>query len=221
MTEKLDLKIGEREMLHNRVCSVLRRAILKGDFRPGEKLVQTELADLIGVSRMPVREALRTLELEGLVVIEPHKGAVVRSISKEDIKEIYELRALLEPEALTKGIGNFTKEEINKLEEFHQGMIETNSRDHFVELNIQFHQLLINKCNRPRLLGIIGTISNGFPHDTPQIIPGQIEKSIQEHEQILNAIKNRETETAATCLSEHIRRSGEELIQSMENHEFQ
>ncbi|WP_156289627.1 GntR family transcriptional regulator [Oceanobacillus salinisoli] len=220
MSEKLDLKIGDREMLHNRVCSVLRRAILKGDFKPGERLVQTELAELIGVSRMPIREALRTLEIEGLVKIEPHKGAVVRPVSKEDIEEIYELRSILEPEALRKGIHHFTKNDIHQLSELHEEMVNTNSGEDFVELNIAFHQLLIKKCNRPRLLGIIETISNGFPQDTPQIIPGQIRKSNQEHEAILKAIINEDVESAAKYLSEHIKRSGEELIDSMENHEF-
>ncbi|HLR70008.1 MAG TPA: GntR family transcriptional regulator, partial [Pseudogracilibacillus sp.] len=87
MSKNLDLRISDREMLHNKVCSVLRRAILKGDFKPGQRLVQTELAELIGVSRMPIREALRTLEIEGLVTLEPHKGAVVRTINKKDIEE--------------------------------------------------------------------------------------------------------------------------------------
>src|SRR5699024_9343417 len=102
MSNKVNLQIGDREMLHNKVCSVLRKAILKGEFKAGERLVQTELAERIGVSRMPIREALRTLEIEGLVKLEPHKGAVVREISKEDITEIYELRSILEPLALRK-----------------------------------------------------------------------------------------------------------------------
>ncbi|QKY68312.1 GntR family transcriptional regulator [Lentibacillus sp. CBA3610] len=83
MTEKIDLRIGDREMLHNQVCSVLRSAILRGDFEPGQRLVQTELAEMTGVSRMPIREALRTLETEGLVKMEPHRGAVVRPIQKK------------------------------------------------------------------------------------------------------------------------------------------
>jgi|SRR5699024_2539167 len=87
MLDKIDLQIGEREVLHNRVCRILRKAIIKADFQPGERLIQTELAESIGVSRMPVREALKQLESEGLVILEPHKGAIVRSIQAKDIKE--------------------------------------------------------------------------------------------------------------------------------------
>src|SRR5699024_10282630 len=111
----MNLEIGNREMLHNKVCSVLRKAILKGELQAGERLVQAQLAEAIGVSRMPIREALRTLELEGLVVMEPHKGAVVRPISKEDIEEIYELRIALEPLALKKSVPNFTKQDLETL----------------------------------------------------------------------------------------------------------
>jgi DNA-binding GntR family transcriptional regulator len=220
MTEKVDLRIGNREMLHNQVCSVLRRAILKGDFKPGQRLVQTELAELTGVSRMPIREALRTLELEGLISMEPHKGAVVRPLKKEDILEIYELRAVLEPLGLKKSIANFTKQDIGNLTTYHESMLETNSAEEYVEINVDFHHLLFSRCRSPRLLGFIETISRGFAQDTPQIIPGQIEKSNQEHERILKEIKNKNPEKAASFLAEHIERTGKELIRSMENKDF-
>jgi DNA-binding GntR family transcriptional regulator len=221
MPEKMDLRIGDREMLHNRVCSVLRRAILKGDFKAGERLVQTELADLIGVSRMPVREALRTLEIEGLVTMEPHKGAVVRSIQKEDIQEIYELRSILEPLALEKSIDSITQDDLSILSRYHQSMLNTESDEDFVEYNRKFHKILFSHCNSPRLLGFIETISNGFAQDTPQIIPGQRQKSNKEHNDILKAIIQGDGKKASDFLSSHIRRTGEELLTTLENKEFQ
>lgn len=221
MSKNINLSIGDREMLHNRVCSVLRQAILKGDFKPGERLVQMELAELIGVSRMPVREALRTLEIEGLVSMEPHKGAVVRSIQKEDIIEIYELRATLEPLALKKSMEHYTAEDINQLSNYHTLMLNADSDVEYVEHNVQFHNLLLSRCNSPRLIGFIETISNGFAQDTPQIIPGQIEKSNKEHQAIIEAILDGNGEKAANALSFHIERTGKELILSLENKEFQ
>ncbi|SFB02676.1 DNA-binding transcriptional regulator, GntR family [Lentibacillus halodurans] len=220
MSEKVDLRIGNREMLHNQVCSVLRSAILKGDFEPGERLVQTELAELTGVSRMPIREALRTLETEGLVKMEPHRGAVVRPIKKQDIQEIYELRSVLEPLALKKSIKNFSKDDFEALKTYHQSMIENESGEEYVEWNAKFHQLLSSRCQSPRLLGFIGTISRGFAQDTPQIIPGQIQKSNKEHEDILNAILNEDEEKAVEYLTYHISRTGEELLNSLENKDF-
>jgi len=220
MTEKVDLRIGNREMLHNQVCSVLRRAILKGDFKPGQRLVQTELAELTGVSRMPIREALRTLELEGLISMEPHKGAVVRPLKKEDILEIYELRSVLEPLGLKKSMRNFTKQDIEKLTSYHEAMLATDNADEYVELNADFHQLLFSCCNSPRLIGFIETISRGFAQDTPQLIPGQIKKSNLEHEGILKEIKNKKPEKASSSLAKHNERTGKELIRSKETKHF-
>lgn len=220
MSEKVDLRIGEREMLHNRVCSVLRRAILKGDFKPGERLVQTDLAESIGVSRMPIREALRQLEIEGLVTLEPHKGAVVRTLEKEDIMEIYELRSVLEPLALKKSMANFSNGDLNALQMYDESMKKSADEEEYVELNAAFHQLLSSRCKSPRLLGFIDTIGRGFSQDTPQIIRGQIQKSNKEHETILKAILNGDEEKAADSLASHIRRTGDELIDAMENKDF-
>ncbi|WP_174614468.1 GntR family transcriptional regulator [Virgibacillus ihumii] len=220
MSEKVDLRIGDREMLHNQVCSVLRRAILKGDFKPGERLVQSELAEQIGVSRMPIREALRTLETDGLVTLEPHKGAVVRSLKKEDIKEIYELRSVLEPLALKKGMGYFSNWDLKTLQSHHEAMKQAKSGEEYVEWNVSFHQLLFSRCQSPRLLSFIESISRGFAQDTPQLIPGQIQKSNKEHESILKAILDDETEKAGEYLKQHIKRTGEELLESLEKRNF-
>lgn len=220
MSEKMDLHIGDREMLHNRVCSILRRAILKGDFKPGERLVQMELAESIGVSRMPIREALRQLEIEGLVTLEPHKGAVVRSLDLEDIKEIYEIRSVLEPLALKKSMEYFDSGDLETLKSYHQRMLKADNEDEYVELNTNFHKLLSTRCKSPRLLNLIKTISRGFPLDTPQIIHGQIDKSNIEHEKILSAILEQDKVKAAKYLADHISRTGKELLVAMENKDF-
>lgn len=216
---EVNLQLGEREMLHNQVCSVLRKAILKSELKAGEKLVQAELADKIGVSRMPIREALRTLELEGLVTIEPHKGAVVKSISKKDIEELYELRVILEPLALMKSMPHFTEEDLQLLDQCYQGMISTTG-EAYIELNKKFHQILLYRCDSRRLLSFIETISHGFAQETPEIIPGQMEKSNKEHARLLEYIVKGEKDQAAECLANHIERSGKELLTALENRDF-
>src|SRR5699024_8766424 len=162
-----------------------------------------------------------TLELEGLVKNEPHKGAVVRAIQKEDIQEIYELRSILEPVALRKSIEYYTKEDLDCLSKLHQEMVHSESGESYVELNADFHKLLFSRCNSPRLLGFIETISHGFAQDTPQIIPGQIQKSNKEHVAILEAILDGDGEKATRFLAKHIERTGKELIASLENKDFQ
>src|SRR5699024_4620079 len=191
MSDKIDFKIREREMLHNRVCRILRRAIIKGDFKPGERLVQTELAELIGVSRMPIREALRQLESEELVI--------------------------LEPLALRKSIENFNQQDLSFLTYLYKTMKGTDSEEEYIEMNANFHHFLSSKCESPRLLGFIETVSRGFSQDTPQLISGQIKKSNKEHSNILNAILNNEKAKAESYLSEHIDRTGQQLVELMQN----
>ncbi|TWI58106.1 GntR family transcriptional regulator [Halalkalibacter nanhaiisediminis] len=212
MKDKIDLRIEERDTLHLKVCSVLRKAILKGDFKPGERLVQSELAESMGVSRMPIREALRKLETEGLVSLEPHKGAIIKPIKMEDIIEIYELRSFLESKAVELSVEHLTKDEINQLEDLVNEMSTAKSIDAFVESNIIFHKLLIKHCHWTRLTTFIETLWNGFPQETPQIISGQLEKSNVEHQEILQVVKNKDSKKASSLISAHISRTGSELV---------
>ncbi len=215
MSKHKNLQIGNREMLHNQVCTILRSAILRGEFEPGERLVQTELAEMIGVSRMPIREALRTLEIEGLITMEPHKGAVVRVLEKKDVEEIYELRSVLESLALKKSMQHFTEEDYKLIKQYHDSMMEATTKE-YIELNKEFHDMLTSSCESPRLLGFIHTISRGLAQDTPLVIPGQMEKSNTEHGRIVQAILENDGEGAAACLAEHIQRTGMELVRYLD-----
>ncbi|GAB7386466.1 GntR family transcriptional regulator [Bacillaceae bacterium] len=215
MAKKLNLKLEDRDTLHLKVCSVLRKAILRGDLKPGERLVQAELAEALGVSRMPVREALRKLESEGLVTIEPHRGAIVKSFGIDDIREIYELRAELEKMAVEKSIRHMREEDVAELERLVLEMEQATDVEAFVEKNIEFHRLLLSRCPWNRLLEFIETLWNGFPQQTPLLIQGQMERSNEEHRKILLAVKEGDAGKAARLLSEHILRTGEALIASL------
>src|SRR5699024_2293546 len=153
------------------------------------------------------------------VKLEPHKGAVVREISKEDITEIYELRSILEPLALRKSIPNLSQNDINLLKTLHREMLEAKDET-YIEANKKFHHYILSRCQSPRLLSFINTISHGFAQDTPEIIPGQIEKSNNEHTHILESVIQQESNKAAEFLTKHIERSGRELLKSLENQDF-
>lgn len=210
------LKAAEKEMLPNSVASIIRQAIFKKDIKPGEKLVQAELAEQLGVSRMPVREALRTLEKEGLVIIEPHKGAVVTELTIDDIDEIYEIRSILEPMVLGKSIPNLEENILRDIKQLHKKMMRTATKEDYVELNREFHALLCSGCMSKRLHGLMEQVSHGLAKDTPYIIPGQMEKSNVEHENILLAIENNDIKKAEDLLNYHIDRTRKDLIKLLE-----
>ncbi|EWG10290.1 GntR family transcriptional regulator [Cytobacillus firmus] len=215
MSMNQDLRIENRDTLHLKVCNVIREAIIRGDFKPGERLKQSDLAEKMGVSRMPVREAFRKLESEGLIKLEPHKGAVVKSISIKDIEEIYALRSELEKMAVYQSVDLLTDEDINQLSSLVAEMEKADDADTFVQYNIDFHRLLVKRCNWERLNSFIGTLWNGLPQQTPHLLTGQIETSNTEHRKILEAVVKKDKETAANIVSEHIYRTGESLIESL------
>ncbi|MGG3563903.1 GntR family transcriptional regulator [Neobacillus rhizosphaerae] len=213
--EKNGLMIENRDTLHLRVCNLIRQAILKGDFKPGERLKQADLADAMGVSRMPIREAFQKLEAEGLIKLEPHKGAVVKSIHVGDIEEIYALRAELEKMAVYQSIEHLTDEDIKQLTALVEQMELSEDVDEFINYNIEFHRLLIKRCTWERLNSFISTLWNGLPQQTPHILNGQKDTSNIEHRSILNAVINKDKETAANLVSNHISRTGNMLVKSL------
>ncbi|MDR6123080.1 DNA-binding GntR family transcriptional regulator [Bacillus sp. SLBN-46] len=217
MMEKNGLMIENRDTLHLRVCNLIRQAILKGDFKPGERLKQADLADAMGVSRMPIREAFQKLEAEGLIKLEPHKGAVVKSIHVGDIEEIYALRAELEKMAVYQSIEHLTDEDIKQLTVLVEQMELSEDVDEFINYNIEFHRLLIKRCTWERLNSFISTLWNGLPQQTPHILHGQKDTSNIEHRSILNAVMNKDKETAANLVSNHISRTGNMLVKSLKN----
>ena len=215
MAEKDILRIENRDTLHLKVCNVIREAILKGEFKPGERLKQADLADVLGVSRMPVREAFRILESEGLIKLEPHKGAIVKSIRLDDIEEIYVLRAELEKMAMLQSFETLTDEDLHQLLQLADKMEMCEEVADFIGFNIEFHRLLIKKCKWERLNTFISTLWNGLPQQTPHFIKGQKDLSNVEHRAILNAVLRNEKAAAAALLSKHISRTGEMLIRQL------
>lgn len=205
----------ELETAHTKVLRILRQAILKGDIAPGSRLVQEDIAKSLGVSRMPVREALKKLEMEGLIINEPHRGAVVKSFNVEEIEEIYALRSYFEKIAVEQSVPMLGEKEIAKLEELIKKMENAQEIEEFVEYNNEFHQLLMKYCPWKRLLFFIETLWNGFPQQTPHILLDQKKKSNKEHQEILEAAKKGNAILAAELIYHHIRRSGEELVHKM------
>lgn len=215
MSSKSGLRIDSRDTLHLKVCNVIREAILKGEFKPGERLKQSDLAEAMGVSRMPIREAFRKLESEGLIKLEPHKGAIVKSIHIGDIEEIYALRAELEKMAVYQSVDLLTDEDFQQLSFLVDEMENSEDVDDFIGYNIDFHRLLIKRCKWERLNTFISTLWNGLPQQTPHILRGQKETSNVEHRSILNALLSKDKETASRLVSEHILRTGEMLRKSL------
>src|SRR5215469_14031428 len=152
-----------RTSLTSAVAEKLREKIVHGDIQEGEQLHQDAIAQEFAVSRIPVREALRQLEAEGLITIVPHRGAVVSLLSCDEIEELFEIRAVLEPEVLRVSIPNLKEEDFQKaeqiLETYDTALGDEGDVSEWGRLNWQFHSTLYAGANRPQFMNVIRTIN--------------------------------------------------------------
>ena len=157
------VKITSSEFLKTReefVTDWLREAILTGEIKPGEKLDQKEISELLQVSRSPVREAIRVLASEGLLELIPHRGSVVANLSDEEFEEIYFIRKILEGTATSLAAEMMTADRLARLDSLAEELDQTEDLDNWLELNREFHNTIYQVINRPRLVSIIENLRN-------------------------------------------------------------
>jgi DNA-binding GntR family transcriptional regulator len=201
-----------------KVAAILRKAIFKGELKPGEILSQEEIASKLGISRMPVREAFQILERDGLLILQNRRGAVVREVTLEDIQEHYELRALLEGEAAaraSKYSDDFSRifAALEKTEQAAQvGDVAA-----YVSANEEFHRAIWEAGKGQRLHMMLNQIWNGLPTRLPELLSDQIKLSLSEHRQIVQVISERKAEEARAMMSHHIMRSFQAFVASREH----
>jgi len=198
---------GARQTAHEYVRDVLRRAILNGELESGARLVQAELAATLEVSTTPVREALRDLASEGLIQFDPHRGAVVAGLNGNELREIYEIRQILEPHALRLAVPAITPELMERLQDMHRQMIEEPHSASFVDFNRAFHLSMYEAAASPRLLSIIRSLEDSavmYIGASLKNVPGLREKAIRDHADILIALEAKDEEAAVEVVKRHL-----------------
>ena len=188
------------------VSDQLRKAIFSGAIEPGAQLRQDELAERYGTSRIPVREALRQLEAEGLVIIQPNRGAVVSSLSLEEVLEMLEIRIALECRALKLSIPNMVDEDLNRAAELLKSYDSEPQPQKWGEMNWNFHRTLYAPCDRPKLIAMIeanyGHVGR-FTRLQVSLAAGK-ERPQSEHYGLLDACRTGNVNKAVSLLEEHI-----------------
>lgn len=200
------------------VTEKLRDAILHGELTPGEKLVQDELARRYGVSRMPVREACRTLEGEGLVTFHPHRGVAVTELSAEEIREVFSIRLLLEGMATRQAATHMTEEVAGELRSLLiQLEAAQDDADRYLDLNQSFHYELFRAARRPRLIALIKDLRNIVqPYLRLHLLArGRVAESLAEHRAIFEACAERKGAEAEKRAQDHLKRSLKALLASL------
>lgn len=207
------------QSLRGRVFRRLRNDILSGVYKEHDELRETTIGEELGVSRTPVREALRQLELEGLVTIVPNKGAYVTGISKKDVHDIYKIRSMLEGMCVRWATRYITPEQIGELEEvillseFHLKRKNEEKAVQVSELDGKFHKVLYEASNSRILEHVLSDFHKYVQMARTHSVESRerAEKSIEEHRAILEAIKGKDEDQAERLANAHVMKAMENL----------
>lgn len=204
-----EMTIDEYLPLRDVVFNTLRRAILKGELEPGERLMEIALANRLGVSRTPIREAIRKLELEGLVVMIPRKGAEVARITEKDLRDVLEVRTSLEKLAIELACERITEEDVKDLQATCQGFSDSLKSDDLTtiaEKDVAFHDVIFRATKNARLIQILNNLREQMYRYRLEYLKdtGLHPRLVEEHQKILDAVMRKDKADAVRLIEEHI-----------------
>ena len=203
------VNMNEYLPLRDVVFNTLRQAILRGELKPGERLMEIQLANKLGVSRTPIREAIRKLELEGLVLMIPRKGAEVAEITEKSLKDVLEIRRALEDLAVRLACEKITKEELKELkkagDEFKK-VLKSQDITEVAEADVRFHDVIYMATDNPKLIQLL----NNFREQMYRFRVEYLKKAevrpqlLSEHDEIIKFITEGNKEEASRVVTRHI-----------------
>ncbi|TWG85593.1 DNA-binding GntR family transcriptional regulator [Cupriavidus gilardii J11] len=202
-----------RSTIVEMVAADLRRRILSGQLAPGTPLRQEALAEELGVSRIPLREAIRLLSSEGLVDLRPHRGAYVTPLSMEEVREFFDLRVQLEPWLLRLAVPHLTEVELKQAEAL-VDIMDDAAADEWSRLNWRFHETLYRPANRPFALNIVRTLhekSERYLNHRTISVPQRIQAR-REHMELVALCRRGDADAAAQALDRHIADTTSQVI---------
>lgn len=207
--------------LRDVVFNTLRQGILRGELKPGERLMEIHLADQLGVSRTPIREAIRMLELEGLVIMMPRKGAMVASISKEDLKDFLEVRKALDRLAVSLACERITPEGLVSLKASalnFKDVTKTLDSTKIAEADVAFHDEIHKASGNKRLSVMVNNLAERIYRYRFEYIKESYDcvQLIEEHDEIVKCIEKGDKKGAVVAIDRHIDNQESSIIKQLE-----
>lgn len=220
MQDFLRLNMDEFLPLRDVVFNTLRQAILLGELKPGERLMEIHLADKLGVSRTPIREAIRKLELEGLVTMVPRKGAEVAQITEKSMNDVLEVRRALDALCVELACDRITEEELEALghacEDF-GAAVRTKDLKQIAQADVALHDIIVKATGNQRLIQLVNNLSEQMYRYRFEYIKdtNQHETLVEEHRIIYQSIANKDKQTAAEAARIHIDNQEKAIIRQI------
>lgn len=204
--------IEKNKSMREKVYDTLKQMIIDGVIKPGERIIETEYSNKFQISRTPIREAIRMLELEGLVESQTTGGVIVKTLTREEISEIYKIRIALESLIIEEIIKKINNQDIKKLEKVLKNTkkaFEVKDIEKVFSLFTEFNQILYDIASLPKVTGMINNINLYLKRFRKLSIdnPSRKEEAFEDQVQILEAIKNKELSTAISINRMHLEKS--------------
>ena len=203
--------------LREKILENIRDAIISGSLKAGSRVSEPELAERYGISRTPIREAFRQLESEGYLTVIPRRGAVVSEFNQKDVEEFYAIKSILEGYAARRACAKLTEKELSRLEAINNRLSEL--ADHkdiktFFKVHGDFHDLFIKAADNEKLRELIVSLVTRFQRLrlTSLSMPGRMRVSVQEHEKIIEAFRNKDAVLAETLVRKNAEYGGMVLM---------
>ena len=209
MDTNFQVNMNEYLPLRDVVFNTLRQAILRGELKPGERLMEIQLANKLGVSRTPIREAIRKLELEGLVLMIPRKGAEVADITEKSLRDVLEVRKALEELAVQLTCDKITKEQIRELEqaaEQFKKTLKSNDITEIAEADVRFHDIIYLVTDNQKLILLLNNLREQMYRYRIEYLKraDKYSQLLAEHEEIIRRIEKKQKKEAAEIVCKHI-----------------
>jgi len=206
--------------LRERIVEFIKDSVVSGRLKPGERVPEQEIADNLGISRTPIREAFRQLESEGFITVTPRKGAVVSPITDKDVREFYEIKSLLEGFAARRACAKLNVKDIKKLEGLNAQMERAADRGDvkaFFKLDSQFHDQFLEACGNVKLLALIHHLVKQFERFriTAMSLPGRMKDSVKQHRGILDAFSKGDAELVERLVRANAERGRDMLVEEI------
>ena len=210
--------------LRDVVFKSLRQAILKGELKPGERLMEIGLAEKMGVSRTPVREAIRMLEAEGLVVMVPRRGAHVANITEKDLNDVLEVRIGLEYMAVEKACQHMNREVIRKLDAARKNFEHVLTEDDLTalaEADVKFHEVIYEAADNARLIQLINDLREVIYRYRIEYLKDEQTRDllVKEHQTIFDALYHNDEEAATEAVYAHLDNQRKAILKSIKNNQ--
>lgn len=220
MEETFKMQMDQYLPLRDVVFRTLREAILQGELKPGERLMEIQLANRLGVSRTPIREAIRMLELEGLVVMIPRRGAVVAEISEKNLVDVLEVRRVLEElaaELAAERIGEDALAELEKTEREFEQKLKAGDVNDIAHSDEAFHYIILQSTDNQKLLHLLQNFREQMYRYRAEYLKqtDQYPKLVDDHREILKQIAKRDQKAAAQAMYMHIDRQQQIMMETV------